>query len=240
MGRCSDDLVKLINAWIEQKPHRRDMTLLSELSNVPYSTLRRVYQGGNPECHTALSILRVVANREESMLYLREFFPGAASFLEPIYQSGGENVSTARAIVRDSLTYRIMLLAYGDLVTRSDVLERYGTQGLEVAESLCVMGKTQWVNDKLKVASGASFGLYENKEDVVTSCHHITDWGLEHGGYPMAMAGSVTYDEFMELESMTREYVTGVTQRLTKSKGGSILVAISSVFTKVFQKGGDQ
>ncbi len=240
MGKCSDDLAKLIDAWIEEKPHRRDISMLSDLADVPYTTMRRVYQGGKPECHTALSILRIVAPREESMVYLKEHFPGAASFLEPIYQSGGENVSTARAIVRDSLTYRIMLLAYGDLVTRSDVVERYGTQGLEVAESLCALGKTQWVEDKLKVASGASFGLYENKEDVVISCHHITEWSLENAGYPMAMAGSVTYDEFMELESMTREYVTGVSQRLTKSKGGSILVAISSVFTKVFQRGGDQ
>jgi hypothetical protein len=92
----------------------------------------------------------------------------------------------------------------------------------------------------LRIASGAKYGLYENKEDVVMGCHHITDWSLERGGYPVAMVGSVTVDEFNELESITTEYVNGVTQRLTESKGGGILVAISSVFTKVFQRGGDQ
>jgi hypothetical protein len=242
MGKSSDDLAKLINEWIDEKPHRRDIALLSELTDVPYTTMRRVHQGGNPDCHTALCILSTVATREEALLYLKAHFPGAAKFLEPLYKScETESVSSMRMVIKDPLSYKLVNLAYdGELITRAEIVERYGTKGLEVADSLCALGKTKWVDDYLKVASEAEFGLYENKEDVALGCRHIVDWSLEHGGYPVAMVGSVTPDEFREIESMTTEYVNGVTQRLTKSRGGSILLAVSTVFTKVFQRGGDQ
>ncbi len=241
MGRCSDDLVKLIDTWLAEKPHRRDIPLLADLSDVPYTTLRRVHQGGNPDCHTALCILNVVATREQSLVYLKAYFQGAARFLEPLYRSGeAESISSMRMVIKDPLSYKLVNLAYdGELITRSEIAERYGTKGVEVADSLCSIGKTKWVDDYLKVPSGASFGLYESKEDVAVGCHHIVEWSLEHGGWPMAMVGSVTPDEFGEIEAMTTEYVNGVTQRLTKSRGGSILLAVSTVFTKVFQRGGD-
>ncbi len=94
-------LSKLVDAWV--KDHgRRNLKMLSRLSGVPYTSLRRIVQGEvEPNLDQALSILSFVASGNERMAYLEQFFPDSAKMFKSMLGNinSDEKVQSRDAVI---------------------------------------------------------------------------------------------------------------------------------------------
>ncbi len=75
-------LSKIVEEWMRDH-ERRNLKMLSRLSGVPYTSLRRIVQNEvDPNLDQALSILAYVASSDQRLAYLQHNFPESARVLK--------------------------------------------------------------------------------------------------------------------------------------------------------------
>jgi len=235
MGTKAQDMQNLIEQWMSSKTGR-DITLLSRRSGLEYNTVRRIYNGSNPECQTALAILAVVTDKASALNYLKVHFPQAAAFheMELTKISAYSDAEKLRPAIEQQLSFVLMNLAYGGQATRQSILKNFGEFGLEAAHDLVNSNCLKWADDKLVPFGEEKFFSYENKHDLVSACRHIVELSRSDKGYPVVFIGAITEQESEKVKSLTREFCSAMKEIFLNSKGGEKVVALSNVYLTLF------
>ncbi len=235
MGTKAEDMKAIIKEWLEEKPSR-DIALLSRMTNVPYTTLRRIWnEGGEPNCNTTLALFSVIGSKSQCYTYLSNHFPEAARFHNREFAEEIKvtpYTESMRPFLEDFLSYFILNLGYAKIATKDGIRAVFGAQGLEKAHALVESGKLVWNGDKLISADGSDFFSYENKLDLLKACEHILTLSRGNRGYPVAVVGGLTDEDMDRAKFLTREYCQAIKDLVISSnaKGGKNLVAISMIF----------
>jgi hypothetical protein len=241
MGSKGQDMKELMREWISERPGR-DIPMLAKRAALEYNTVRRIYNGGNPDCQTALALLNRIATKQKAMEYLRSHFPQAAEFHEKEFttETFYSNAEDLRPVIEDLTTFVVLNLSYAGLATRQKISEEFGNLGLLAAKELVETEKAYWnEEDRLVSTRAERFFSYESKYDLIKVCKHILKLSRNKGGFPVAFMGALTDEELATAKQIETACCLALKELFLKSQGGTNMVGVANIFVTLFGDGED-
>lgn len=149
------ELSQAIDAWVNRKPQTRTISMLSRLSNVSYSTVRRCVQGeSEPSQEVALAIASVVMSDSEMRSFIGSHWPWLKRHIVDANHARGENDDDVLEFLRSQPHFRLIVIAsHVDGIDSDDVVRKFGESYLDYFEDLKNAGILhnsggKWVFDK--------------------------------------------------------------------------------------------
>lgn len=103
----AESLAAGIENWLAEKPHR-SMTMLARMSDVSYSSVRRLVQReGEPSHEVIMALAPIVFKKPELQEFVEQHYPQLKRFFE----AASENSGKADDILRSKDHFRLMVLA---------------------------------------------------------------------------------------------------------------------------------
>lgn len=143
----SNDLSALIEAYADKKG--QSLTTLSKESGVPYGSVKRIAQGESiPELYNTLKLLMVLSPKaSDCFSFIQKHYQDVGDFLSRVnYEPASKNLSDA---LSDKVSFYIIQMATTNGITRQEVVEEFGRNGLATLDTLLEKGVLREVNQKI-------------------------------------------------------------------------------------------
>lgn len=238
MSEKIDILVGYIERWIAAST-RRNVSLLSRMTGVPYPTLRRILQKeSNPSLENTMALLNTVATLPETIEYfndnssIQEFYVRVTSQKEVITDPD----LISRLIKRESFWIIVLALTVG--ATSNRVEKLLGTFGLSEFTSMIEEGFLHEESEEVyRTDSKTLLKFIESKKVGEEAARFIADLPTRHDGMKRFLAYNVTLETFQRLKDRCRDIFTELDDA-ARNNPGNILIAGSLVLTRVFDDEG--
>ena len=232
-GSVAAALKQVVTEYLEQQSVR-SVAYLARKSGIPYTTVRRIVQEqGRADLATINSILNVIMERDEHLMFIRFYYPDCyhmlASTFSPSRVEPRKKCSrsapfdpAANSIVRICADPEGVL----EDEARSQIKEQYGGHGLKRYESLKRNGYLAVKGAKVYLKS-ERFEL-NTAASILLRIQILTDiFNVRHIGTDAAMIGLMSEyvsDEGLALlKAAGKEYLRKVLQAQHKHKGKELI-----------------
>lgn len=189
-----DAVSRLIKTWID-RGRNHNLTLLSDRSQVPYSTVYRLSKGGSdkPPIDAVIGVLSVVVDRYDRANFLEEYYPAVYEALAKKHEAEPQllgPVTTDHPVLDHMMTSPASFLIAQQVLSKSGVStdrirQLYGEHGLGYIEALEIAGLLRVEDGRVRCpAEYSNWTLAGNKAQVVSAAQawdvqtHATGCGM--------------------------------------------------------------
>ena len=230
-----DFLAKKIEEWIAVSP-KRNLSSLQRKSGVSYSTLRRVAQRESlPSDSSTLSILYVVASRDEILSYLKDKNPGFYKFyLDTILdqkRTKTEEEISARFSCKNS--FICLVLAYTIGATREHVEKLLGSVGTNTLYQLADEGYLKEIGGVFTPNSQNAHldvwnqQIYKKVSTLISEISSHTDKGQN-----LYFFYNVTEEDYSKIKNILAEAVSKAID-IARESNGNLPIMHTTVTTNL-------
>jgi hypothetical protein len=215
-----------IQSWLDHS-HRRNLRMLERLSGVPYSSLRRLYNGeSSPSTESILPLAEVIFDRFKTMEILNTYYPKVTSFFknttmpEKLHKA---NEQIAEALLEPTY-FLVWALCTLKGATETELEKLWGRKGInalhELYESdyLIREGQTYRADDQQGVSfSGPAFAKAHIKAllDEYDASNELRGLGALTS-YKLWPVSRSTLDELSDAHKEYVEKVSNILDRQTQ------------------------
>lgn len=229
-----------IDRWLNARSNRT-LSSLSRATEVPLSTIRRLYngEGGLPDSKSTLPVLAAVCSLDEMSSYVQANYPEVAKFYESLAMSLDKDAAPQvldNSIFDTREAYFTFALACANLATRYRIHKLFGNFGLQTADELVAIGILGKRGDSYITFDGLK-SVYQNRHYInVQSSKHITSVvnPLANNDLIKSIVMVVDTEGRKQIEELSRRYIEDIlTVAHREVSTDKHVIALSVVYSRV-------
>lgn len=228
-----------IDRWLGARSNRT-LSSLSRTTEVPLSTIRRLYseEGGLPDSRSTLPVLSAVCTVDEMSAYVSENYPEVTKFYQVLGQNSERHSSYEvldNSIFRTREGYVAFALAYSGLATEDRLRSMFGSYGVQAAEDLVASGILAKRFDEYLPIDGKEFAYLNKHDSSVLALQHITSMVKSQSKDDSIISMLFSTDDKgrEEIEAMTKKFYEDLVAICKRDVPGKHAVALGLAYSRI-------